>query len=70
VRFNVGQLYVDVKLEQTAFDFEGIKYASITVTDLEGKLQNRNGKTTSSQTQHTFCNSIYTILFFCTVHFQ
>jgi len=51
---------VDVKLEQTASDFDGMKYGSITVTDWEGKLQNRNGKTTSSQTQHTFCNSIYT----------
>ena len=44
VRFNVGQLDVDVKLEQTASDFDGKKYGSITVTDWEGKLQNRNGK--------------------------
>ena len=60
LRFNVGQSCLDVKLEQTASDFDGMKYGSITVTDWEGKLQNRNGKTTSSQTQHTFCNSIYT----------
>jgi len=60
LRFNVVHLCVDVKLEQTASDFDGMKYGSITVTDWEGKLQNRNGKTTSSQTQHTFCNSIYT----------
>jgi len=37
-RFNVGQLCVDVKLEQTASDFDGMKYTSITVTDWEGKL--------------------------------
>ena len=50
----------DVELEQTASDLDGVIYGSITVTDWEGKLQNKNGKTPSSQTQHTFCNSIYT----------
>ena len=65
LRFNVGQLCVDVKLEQTASDFDGMKCGSITVTDWEGKLQNRNGKTTNSQTQHTFCNSIYTVYHSC-----
>ena len=65
MRFNVGQLCVDVELEQTASDFDGIKYGSITVTDWEGKLQNRNGKTASSQTQHTVCNSIYTVYHSC-----
>jgi len=51
---------VYVELEQTASDLRDIKYANVKVTDWEGKLQKRNGKTTSSQTQHTFCNSIYT----------
>jgi len=53
VKFNVVQLCVDVKFKQTASHFDDIKYARNRVTDLEGKLQNKNGKTTrQSNTAH------------------
>jgi len=53
LKFNVCQLCVDVKLKGTASYCDDIKYASIKVTDWEGKLQNRNGKTTrQSNTTH------------------
>ena len=58
LRFNVGQLCVDVKLEQMASDFDDIKYASNKVTDWEGKLQNRNGKTTR-QSNSTHSVTVY-----------
>ena len=58
LRFNIGQLCVDVKLEQTASDFDDIKYASNKVTDWEGKLQNRNGKTTR-QSNSTHSVTVY-----------
>jgi hypothetical protein len=53
VEFSVGQLCVDVELKGTAYYFDDINYAIIKVTDWEGKLQNRNGKTTrQSNTTH------------------
>ena len=53
LKVNIGQLCVDVKLKGTASYFDHIKYASLKVTDWEGKLQNRNGKTTrQSNTTH------------------
>ena len=38
---------------------------TLELTDWEGKLQNGNGKTPTSQTQPTFCNSMYTFYHRC-----
>jgi hypothetical protein len=65
VEFSVGQLCVDVQLKGTASYFDDIKYAINKVTDWEGKLQNKNGKTTIQSTQHTLCNSINTFYLSC-----
>jgi hypothetical protein len=44
---------LDVKFKQTASHFEEIKYTSINLSDVEGKLQNKNGQTTrQSNTVH------------------
>jgi len=67
LRFNVGQLCVDVKLEQTASDFDGTKYGSITVTDWEGKLQNGNGKPPA--VKHS-THSVTVYILFTTVPFH
>jgi len=41
--FHIGQMYVDVKCKQIEPHFDDIKYASIKISGLEGKLQNMNG---------------------------
>jgi hypothetical protein len=53
VKFNISQLFVDVKFKQTESHFDYIKHASVKVSDWEGKLQNQNGKATrQSNTAH------------------
>jgi len=53
LKFNVGQLCVDVKWKETESHFDDIKSAGIKVSDWGGKLQNRNEKTTrQSNTAH------------------
>jgi hypothetical protein len=47
LKFNINQLSIHVKFKQTESHFEDIKHASFNVSDLEGKLQNKNGKNTT-----------------------
>jgi len=44
VKFNVGQLCVDVKWKQTESYLGDIKYVIIKVLGLEGKLQKKKGE--------------------------
>ena len=67
VRFNVGQLDVDVKLEQTASDFVGIKCVSITVTDWEGNY--RTGVAKPLAVKHS-THSVTVYILFTTVVFH
>ena len=46
LKFNVGELCVDVELKGTASYFDDIKYANIKVTDWGRELENRNVKIT------------------------
>jgi len=53
LKLNISRLCVIVKCKQTESHSDGIKYARIKETGLEGKLQNKNGKTTmQSNTTH------------------
>jgi len=44
LRFNVGQLGVDVKLEQTATDFDDIKYGNLRFNRLGREITEREWK--------------------------
>ena len=69
MRLNVGQLCVDVKLEQRASDFDGTKYGSIKVTDWEGKSQNRNGKPPAVK-HSTHSVTVYILFTIVVFHFH
>jgi len=71
LKFNIGQLCVDVKLKGTASYFDDIKHASIKVSYFEGKLKSENRKTTrQSNTARHLQQYIYFMFFdvFSTVH--
>jgi len=62
VKFNVGQLCVDVKCKHTASILDGMKCAGSKLSSVERKLQNKNVQTTrQSNTAHILSQYIYFI---------
>ena len=53
IKFIISQLFLDSRIQQTDSYFNHIKNVTSRVSDLEGKLQNKNGKPTrQSHTAH------------------